>query len=449
MAAFSFFMTGSVAVAKDDLAAKTYSLTNAATNTLAVAQNDSSAETQSDSSAITQDDSPAATALEKKPLGLRLGPFDLHPRLSAGMIYDNNVLFSTNNKEADADWMIQPAVQAVAGDDAALIAYRDQNNTVLDLSPGSLIIQEPEDRPGKLFILDYGPRFQIFDKYSANNSIDEFATLDLLWPMDKLILGLKQDYQLEKMTIIEANQRTTVETIPTTLSAAYQFDDKTSMESDFRRISIDYGSPGLTGYTEYNTEDWVNYEVAQKLNASLGVLAGWDVVAGHQDQTYEQLRVRARYNYTEKLTFDASVGGELRQYENGSPESLSPVFSIAGKYLLAERTWFQLNGYRQLYAAIFDGYNYATTGVTLDAVQGITDRFSVDLSVGFKAASYAAISDPSTTHTDDYYTARIALNAKIVRHLNGQIFGQWISRQSQFDGDLTDDQAGVQLILSY
>ena len=94
--------------------------------------------------------------------------------------------------------MIQPALQAVAGDDAALIAYRDQHTDVLGLSPGNLIIQQPEVWPGKLFILDYGPGFQIFDKYTANNSIDQFGTLNLLWPMNKLILEIRQDYQLEK-----------------------------------------------------------------------------------------------------------------------------------------------------------------------------------------------------------------------------------------------------------
>src|SRR5208282_5774659 len=117
--------------------------------------------------------------LEKELSDLRAGPFDLHPRLVAGMTYDDNISYAANsspNKEADEIEMVQPALQAVAGDDAALIAYRDQHNDILGLAPGNLIFQQPEDRPGKLLILDYGPRFQIFDKYTANNSMDELAT---------------------------------------------------------------------------------------------------------------------------------------------------------------------------------------------------------------------------------------------------------------------------------
>src|SRR5579863_5737776 len=59
---------------------------------------------------------------------LRLGPFDLHPRLGAGMIYDDNLLLTTASKEADEEWNIQPAPQAVAGDKAAVVAYRDNEN---------------------------------------------------------------------------------------------------------------------------------------------------------------------------------------------------------------------------------------------------------------------------------------------------------------------------------
>jgi hypothetical protein len=181
----------------------------------------------------------------------------------------------------------------------------------------------------------------------------------------------------------------------------------------------------------------------------VGVLAGLDEVANQQGQTYEQLRARARYNYTEKLAFDASVGGELRQYDNGSPDTLSPVFTIAGEYRPAERTALRLTGYRQQNASIFNGYNYTSTGATLSLRQGITDRYTADLSVGYYTLDYAPISGALVKYTDEYYTARIGLEAKIIRHLTGKIFYQLISRQSPAAGNINDNQAGVQLTLSY
>jgi hypothetical protein len=385
----------------------------------------------------------------KKSFDMRAGPFDFHPRLSTGFIYDDNILLASTKKEADVDWTIQPGIQAVAGDDAALITYRDQNYDVLSLSPGNLVIQPTTAWPGKLLLLDYSPRVQIFDKYSANNSVDEFATFNLLMPLNKLILSLRQDYQLQKTEIIEFNQRATLESITTTLSAAYQIDDKTSLESDFHRVSIGYDQAGLVGYTEYNMEDWFNYAVAEDLPISLGVLGGEDVVANHQDQTFEQLRARARYSYTEKLAFDVSAGGELREYEDGNPDKLFPVFSLSALYRPAERTSVSLTGFRQQYASIYNTYNYDITAITLGLQQGITERFSVGLSAGYYSLGFTPITGGFPKYSGDYYLARIGLNAKIIQHLTGQIFYQYLSNESQIAATVNDNQIGVTLTLSY
>jgi hypothetical protein len=403
---------------------------------------------QSDSSAGSQDAS-TGSSLGKAAADLHLGPFDLHPRVSAGLTYDDNILYSAANKEADTEWLFRPALQAVVGDDAALVSYRDRRINTLEISPGSLIVQPPEDWPGTFLILDYGPGFQIFDKYTANNSIDQFATVDLLWPMGRWIWGLKADYRLEKVAIIEADQRTTVETIPTTISGAYQLGDKASLEADFGRVSTGYATSRLTGSTEYNTQDWFNYLAEPSLAFSAGVLAGLDEVAKHQDQNYLQLRARARYLFTEKLAFDASAGGEWREYENGSPDTLSPVFTVSASYLPAARTTLSLVAFRQQYAVIFNGYNYASTGATADLRQEITDRFSVDLSAGYYSLDYTRASLPVTSYHAGYYTARISFEARIIRHLTGQIFSQLVSSHADVSSDVNEHQAGVQLTLSY
>jgi hypothetical protein len=398
---------------------------------------------------VAQDDSSAAQTTQNQPMELRAGPFDLHPRLVLNSTYDDNILLSPFVKEADEIWMVQPALQAVAGDDPGLIAYRDQNNNVLRLTPGDLIVQRPDDRVGKLFILDYGPRFQIFDKYTANNSIDEFATLDLLWPMNKLILGLKQDYQYQKEQIIEADTRTTVTLFLTTLSAAYEFGDKTSMESDFHRSSISYQAPGLIGYTEYNTEDWFNYKVEDDLPVSLGLLGGVDDVPNHQDEDYEQIRARVRYLYSEKLAFDVSGGGELREYQNGNPDKLFPVFTVAAEYRPAERTTLVLTGFRQQYASIINGYTYSSLGATLAVRQGVTDRFTVLLEGGYYDIDYTPITRGVVDFSEDYFTARLGLEAKISHRLQGQVFYQLLNAQSQVRGNLSDTQAGLQVTLNF
>jgi hypothetical protein len=399
--------------------------------------------------ALARDDSTNPETLTKSEPEMRAGPFDFHPRLGLGLNYDDNVLLSTANKQADVEWTIEPGMQAVAGDDAALIQYRDESASGPGLSPGNLVLSAPETWPGKVAILDYATGFQIFDRYAANNSIDQHASLSYLWPMAKLILGVAQGYDLQKMQIIEAGQRATVESIPTTFSIAYQLDSKISIEGDLKRLSSSYDATGLTGYTEYDSETWLNYEIVQNLNLGLGALAGWDDVTNNQDQTFAQLRVRARYNRTEKLAFEASVGGELREYENGTADRLRPVFEVGVEYPITARAWLRIGGFRQQYAAIFNGYNYATTAATIEFRQGITDRLTAELSLGFYSIDYAAILAPSESHTDGDYLARISVDARLAHFLNARVYYQFLNRQSGFNGDLADNQAGLQLALSF
>jgi hypothetical protein len=383
---------------------------------------------------------------DKNPLGFRFGSIDLHPRLTSGATYDNNIDFTTTNAEKDVEWTIQPAIQIVGGDEQGLVKYRIVKDNVLNLSPGDVIINEVEDWPGNVFILDYGPRFQMFQKYSNYNSIDQLGYFNVLFPLNKTIFGFKQDYEQETTTIIEAGQRAKSQVISTTISGAYRFGDRTSFESNLQRYNIDYDSPNLTGYTEYGTENWLNYNFQENLHGSLGVLAGVDEVDDYQNQVFEQIRARLRYSYTEKLFFDVSAGGELRQYENGHSDTLDPVFNMTGKYFATKRTTLAVVASRQQIASIYNGYYYADTGAAISLRQEIVRYCAVNLSTGYHDLNYT----PTDNHvgpqySDSYYDARISVEFNIATHFSGQIYYRVLNLASELYGNVDDQQVGARL----
>src|SRR5262249_21525857 len=152
----------------------------------------------------------------------------------------------------------QPGLQAIVGETLDLVTFRDIRYDVLTISPGGLIVQSPEVWPGKLLIVDFSPRFQWFTEHPENNAIDYFGTLKPLWPMAKLIRGLRKDDRKETTVVIEAARRPPVEAFTTTLAVGYQFSDKTSIDSPFSRQQIDYqNQPGLIGYTEWSGVIWL------------------------------------------------------------------------------------------------------------------------------------------------------------------------------------------------
>ena len=92
----------------------------------------------------------------------RLGPFDIQPRISAGVTYDDNILISSQNPESDLIWSLKPAFLAVAGDRLAIEDYQRTYHDVVSFSPDTFIITDQETWPGKTLMVDYGPQFNWF-----------------------------------------------------------------------------------------------------------------------------------------------------------------------------------------------------------------------------------------------------------------------------------------------
>ena len=228
-----------------------------------------------------QPDEPTATQeVERRPEfslklpELRAGPFDFKPRLTTSAVYDDNILIASRDEQSDLIWSVQPAVQVLAGDRSTMTEYRLLGYDTMQLAPGTFITQPVEGWPGKMLMLDYGPKFNWFTEHSANDSVDHIGSFNALWPMAKAILGFQQEYRLESTTIIEAGQRSQQETITTALLAGYQISEKTSAELNLRRRGMDYEAKNLTGYTDWSNDNWFNYQMTPLLNVGAGVTWG-------------------------------------------------------------------------------------------------------------------------------------------------------------------------------
>lgn len=381
---------------------------------------------------------------------LRLGPFDIQPRVSAGVTYNDNILVTHQNPESDVIWSLQPAFLAVAGDRLAFEDYERQYYNVVGFNPDTFIIQDQAEWPGSAFILDYGPRFNWFTTYDQNNSVDELLNANLLWPMSKLILGARQQYRLENTDVIEDGRLTELETIATDLSSAYQFSEKTSAELNLHRTSTSYEMQDLIGYSDWNADGWLNYQILPRLNIGAGAVAGFLDVQDQQSQTYEQGLARARYQFGERISADLSVGGQVRQYESGRDQTVEPVFTLTAYYRLTETTSVWLTGYRREESAIFYGANSITTGASLGARQQIADRLFLNTNLDYFTFDYLATAQSAVTgRTDNYVAARLGLEVHFSRHLIGNAFYLFRTLNSnQYDG-FSNNQIGAQLTWRY
>ena len=389
------------------------------------------------------------------PTELRLGPFDIQPRITTGVTYDDNIFTSSHNAKSDVFWSLHPAFLAVAGDRLAIEDYRRTYHEVVSFSPDTFIITEPSEWPGRTLMVDYGPRFNWFTTYDQNNCIDEFLRINALWPMRKMILGLRQDYTLLDMTVIEIGQRARQQTIPTVLMAGYQFSEKTSAEINLSRTSVSYDQQeGLADYTDWNSDNWLNYQYSPLFNVALGANLGVLDLPSQPGQTYETPMVRARYRYGARILFDGSVGVQLRQYEGGIPSTAEPVLSLTAYYQASEKSSIYLKCFRRETPSVSMGYNYLSTGVSLGFAQRFGDRYYTSLGMTYYDINYLGTSPGfaaagQARRVDNVFEIRPAFEVRFTRHLFGSLFYLFRTVQSaQWDG-WTDNQVGTQFTWTF
>ena len=387
------------------------------------------------------------------PPQLQLGPVDFHPRLTTGITYDSNIYISSSNPQADEIWSATPGVQMIAGDRQSFAESRLSGSSYLDISAGSLITVPPESWPGTILTLDYGPRFNFYTHASNNNGVDQFATFNTLFPLSRLILGVKQAYSYQSQQVIEAGQRSIQTAFNTALTSGYQLSSRSSLQVNFRRDSYSYSDPSLIGYAQYQNDNWYGFQISERLNLGGGVTAGFVSVNDQPGQAYEQILARAIYRLAEKVNLDASGGVEIRQYDSGAAGTLEPVFSITGSYNPTPTTSFSLNAHRWDQPSVQSGNNYLLTGFSLGGRQQFLDRYSVGLSGGFDNYAYystLAVPTSAANQNNNYWSARLDLEYRVNAFLRANLFGRYSQQNYQTSyGGFTDTQVGLSVTYGF
>jgi hypothetical protein len=388
------------------------------------------------------------------PPKLSLGPVDIHPRLTTGMTYDDNITISHTNPKADEIWSVAPGVQLVAGDRHSMAEFRLSGVDALYLSPLSFLTGPAENWPGIMAVLDYAPQFEWYTHYSNNDCVNQYPTLNAIFPLGRVILGVRQSYSYANTTVIEAGQLTPQTTYNTALTSGYQVSDRTSLEVNLRRNSVSYSESTLSGYADYSNDNWIHYQVGDRLNLGGGVTAGYLNVENRSSQTYQQVLARALYKLAEKVDVDGSLGVEFRQYSTDIAGTTHAVFNLTGSYRPWLATTFSLNAHRWDLSSVSYGDNYMQTGFTLGVSQRLFDRLSVGLSGGYDNYSYYSVTGSSqaaaNNQNNNYFNTRVGVGYRFNPFLNADVFYRF-SQQSYETAaaGFSDNQIGLQVTYGF
>jgi len=295
-----------------------------------------------------------------------------------------------------------------------------------------------EARQENFLFFSYTPSYYFYNDNSNFNAFEHLARLDALYRFSRLTLSAIQDLQsvqsfhLENSgstsTIInganiDVGGRQRLTTYVSRVNAAYDLSGKTSLSA-----GLDYT---LTGYGNLINSDTLgvslglDYHLSPKVTLGIAGSAGKDWVdAPSTDQSFEQINARMSYQATGKITATASGGVEIRHFDGGTDDRVSPVFTLGLNYQPFDGTTISLNASGDVVnSAVLANQDYLSTQLTATIRQRLLQRVTVSVNGGFQKLNYFSTIDGSDTRREDnYYFIQPGIDVSITRYWSTGVY---------------------------
>ena len=315
---------------------------------------------------------------------------------SATATYDSNIFISHDNAQEDFIFTIAPGVAVGRGDFknelANLGSYEDRFNP--DRS-------EMVDATNYIFV-HYVPSVTLFADHSSEDSFDHDITLDGQYEWKRLTIGLKARFQTLNLPDVDLGERVERHLFTGALTSKYDYSAKTSFELNFFNYIRDFAGDHVDT-VEYRWQAWVNYQLRPKITLGVGFTYGRVDLSRGPDQSYEQVLARLRYRATEKIRFDLTAGGEIRDI-SGLTNRTNGIFSLGVSYAPFDGTTVFLQGYRRtVTSANSPPANYNVTGVEAQLRQRFLRRFYFVIAAGYQNVDYEYFASASQRRDEIFY----------------------------------------------
>lgn len=363
---------------------------------------------------------------------LEAGPISIRPHLDYTAFYDSNISLTPN---------------------------REQEDFVFRLSPGALfgIGEFRGAEKGNYLSLDYTATGSLYNKYSSFNSLDHDVAFNAGWKASKLTLSLGQSYELSNGKQGEISAFVEQESYVTTVGADYELSEKTAFELNGRQSLVNSEVRPASGnrrplntINQWEVEAWGDHKATEKLTVGVGAIVGWRDIVGHRDgtnaapstpnQTFQQVRVRAAYEVSEKVDVHGSLGAQFTQFEDkggteGDDRGPVLVFDLGGSWQPMEETYLTLDVYRRdVPSYSVGGANYDVTGIRAAIRKVIQEKYSASLAAGYENSNYSSGVD----REDNYTWIRPGLDFQVSERIAIGVFYQFRTKSSDQTADQFD-----------
>jgi hypothetical protein len=330
----------------------------------------------------------------------------LRPIVGFGVVFDDNIFLTQTNMVSDVVFTFTAGLAFEIGDYRRL-----QDNYLLAeyIATGFVYVDNPQQ-----------------------DAVDQAASLIGQYRFNRLAVQLESRYQYLNGAEREVGSFVTRNIITNALRGIYELSEKTELDLElFQRANI-YETQ-LDNYV-YGVKFGGNYELTDKIAVGGESVFGVSLTDESPTQYYAQLRARAAYNATGKLTFKSSFGIEFRMLEDGL--RLNPVFNARAEYRPWENTLVTLGGYGnvQSSASVADA-SFLATGVEFSVRQLLFQRVTAGFALGYENDTYYSNTNgDQESRVDNYIFFRPNLSYNFNRWVSAGVFYEFRRNSSTEDG---------------
>ena len=309
---------------------------------------------------------------------------------------------------------------------------------------------------GRHWTLNYSPSWTFYSSRQLQDSLNHAATLSWGTSYEDWTLGFSQGYTRSDTPLIQTGAQTEQEGYSTAINASYQFNTKISLDmgvsQNFNYIGNGTSSTNSFGNfadsKAWSTMEWLNYQFWPRLNAGLGVGAGYTTQAGSPDSVNEQYQARVNWRATDKVSFTLNGGLEDQQYLSGGQGALlTPIFGAIIQYEPFKQTELSLSASRSVSPSYFQNQNTESTSLTATLNQRLLKKFTLGLTGGYSTVNYVATaSGVAAGRTDDTYSFSANLSHSLTkRGTISMSYGYSENRSGVSGFSFSSEQIGVQI----
>jgi len=290
---------------------------------------------------------------------------------------------------------------------------------------------------GKNYLyVDYSPSYTWYADHSDLDTFDHAARLEGEWNLQRFAFGARASYVTQTMPVEDIGNRVKQKELTGALTSRYDYSGKTSFEVNAFYDGLRYNGDGVNS-SEWRNEDWMNYQISPKIKLGIGATLARVNREFGASQDYEQARVRAIYEASEKLTVSLTGGAEWRQTDGGEDRT-DGIFELDLAWSPFDGTYIYLQGYRRSVTGNTDASDYyVATGVLAQCRQRLFQRFYFDLTLQYQNADYQVPEGSvGLNRSDNLFVVRPGVGFDLASWANCEISGEYRRNDS------TDSQRG-------